>query len=138
MTSGPTARRAGETLTPSLSLTKAIGRVAGRILLNDVSTHEGITVSLEGSTLSTTTTVTGDFSFEGVPAGAYVLSAQKGRYTKARQNVNVLHGQTTSISLSLTKLPPHTLPSFLLAVQGDGSRCAEKRSRREVVTRSGD
>lgn len=57
------------------------GSISGVALLEDDSDHGGITVALEGTSLSTVTSANGDYILEQVPFGAYTLIFTRGGYT---------------------------------------------------------
>lgn len=77
------------------------GRVTGQALLQGASAHDGISISLEGTSLSTTTNAEGRFSLESVTSGSYTVLARKAGYAEARGAVTVLAGGTTTVTLNL-------------------------------------
>ncbi|WP_063747611.1 carboxypeptidase regulatory-like domain-containing protein [Corallococcus macrosporus] len=78
-----------------------IGRVTGQALLQGASAHDGISISLEGTSLSTTTDAQGRFSLENVTSGGYTVLARKAGYAEARSTVTVLAGQAANVTLNL-------------------------------------
>ncbi|WNG34160.1 carboxypeptidase-like regulatory domain-containing protein [Archangium violaceum] len=72
--------------------------VEGRVSLNDADSHEGIRVTLEGTTLSTLTVADGSYALEQVPGGRYMWVAEKAGYVPGSQSVQVAEGQTAAPS----------------------------------------
>ncbi|WP_395839759.1 carboxypeptidase regulatory-like domain-containing protein [Archangium violaceum] len=66
--------------------------------LNDADSHEGIRVTLEGTTLSTLTVADGSYALEQVPGGRYMWVAEKAGYVPGSQSVQVAEGQTAAPS----------------------------------------
>ena len=99
----PITVRADTTSTVSLTLTRAVGRIAGTVRFDDATSHGGITVALEGTSLSTTTDASGAFSFTSVKTGTWRLVASKADYVTQETPVTVRADTTSTMSLTLTR-----------------------------------
>ncbi|NPD28020.1 carboxypeptidase regulatory-like domain-containing protein [Corallococcus exiguus] len=95
--------KADETATVALVLAVSEGRVAGTVQLDDATSHEGITVTLDDSGLSTTTDASGAFALENVRRGAWRLVASKADYLARYEVITVRGDETTSMALKLAR-----------------------------------
>ncbi|MFY1827990.1 MSCRAMM family protein [Myxococcus fulvus] len=77
-------------------------QVSGTIQLEGATTHEGVTVSLQDTSFTTTTDAAGRFVLEGVPTGAYVLEASKEGYD-SKLSVVALTSSPETVSLTLRR-----------------------------------
>lgn len=84
------------------TLKRVRSRVSGSIQLEGATSHEGVTVSLQGTPFTTTTDAAGQFVLEGVPIGAYTLEASKEGYD-ARLTVVALTSEPETVSLTLRR-----------------------------------
>jgi hypothetical protein len=96
----------GKTTHISVTLKNVKLRVSGTIQLEGASSHEGITVALEGTAFSTTTDVQGNFVFEGVVADSYFLVASKDGYEAQRQALMVTEDTLVEPWILLTFAKP--------------------------------
>jgi hypothetical protein len=72
-------------------------------LLEGALAHDGITVTLQDTSLSVTTHAEGRFSLESVTPGTYALVARKAGYTQAQQAITVQSGETLSVQVDLRR-----------------------------------
>lgn len=90
-------------LFPALAWSQNTGKLAGRVV--DASTGEplpGANVFLEGTTLGTSTDVSGEYTIFEVPPGTYTVVASFVGYATVRQeNVQVIAGITTRLDFEL-------------------------------------
>lgn len=93
--------RAAGSSTVGLSLTRHRGRIQGQVTLDGATQAPGVTVALEGTGTSTTSTAQGLFTLASVPTGTYVLVATKARYAPVRLTVEVTTDATTTVTLPL-------------------------------------
>ncbi|WP_255207924.1 MULTISPECIES: carboxypeptidase regulatory-like domain-containing protein [unclassified Myxococcus] len=77
------------------------GRIEGQAILEGASSHGGISVSVEGASLSATTATDGRFALENVAPGTHIVVARRSGYTEARQSVTVIAEATASVRLDL-------------------------------------
>ncbi len=89
--------------TPSPDAGTQPGRVTGQARLEGASSHEGITLTLEGASSSATTDADGRFTLENVPPGAHMVVARRAGYADARQPVQVPAGEAASVTLTLQR-----------------------------------
>lgn len=107
----------GPVVTPDAGIPDAgvqVGRVEGRVQLEGASSHEGVTVTLEGTELSTTTTEEGAFHLESVPVGTYSLWAHKAGYAKASRSVVVEEDKASEVPLTLEKVRGQLVGTLVL------------------------
>ncbi|WP_426754846.1 carboxypeptidase regulatory-like domain-containing protein [Myxococcus sp. Y35] len=93
----------GDGGTPSPDSGTEPGRILGQAVLEGASSHDGISVSLQGSGMSATTDAEGRFTLENVAPGTHTLVARKSGYGEARQSVTVQSGGTASVRLDLPR-----------------------------------
>ncbi|MCP3063958.1 carboxypeptidase regulatory-like domain-containing protein [Myxococcus sp. K38C18041901] len=86
------------------ALKRIKSKVSGTIQLEGATSHEGITVTLEGTSFTTTTDAAGNFVLEGVPTGAHFLEASKEGYLSALSLV-ALTSEPETVSLTLQRKP---------------------------------
>ncbi len=79
--------------------------IVGTILLRDAVDHGGIRVSLDDSTLISTTSSDGSFQIGDVEAGLRVLHARQPGYEDLDVEVVVAEGRDTSVDLEMIPLP---------------------------------
>ncbi|WP_253816463.1 carboxypeptidase regulatory-like domain-containing protein [Myxococcus xanthus] len=79
------------------------GRIEGQAILEGASSHAGISVSVEGASLSTTTATDGRFTLENVAPGTHIVVAKMPGYSEARQSVTVATGASASVRLDLVR-----------------------------------
>lgn len=79
------------------------GRIEGQAILEGGSSHGGISISVEGASLSTTTAADGRFALENVAPGTYLVVAKMSGYSEARQSVTVASGALASVRLDLVR-----------------------------------
>lgn len=79
-------------------LTEGTGDLYGRAILEGGigMSYGGITVCLQGTNLSTTTNVTGNFIIPDVPAGTYTLNFSFAGYVNQSISVTIEAGQSTT------------------------------------------
>ncbi|AKF86933.1 hypothetical protein MFUL124B02_35835 [Myxococcus fulvus 124B02] len=85
-----------------LTLKRVRSRVSGTIQLEGATTHEGVTVSLQDTSFTTTTDAAGHFVLEGVPTGAYTLEASKEGYD-SKLTVVAMTSQPEEVTLTLKR-----------------------------------
>ena len=85
--------------------------VSGTITLEDASVHSGTQVILSGGTIddTTTTAVTGAYSFSDIPPGTYTLSASHDGYVSVDTTVVVTDADVT-VSFELEEEPAILMP----------------------------
>ncbi len=88
--------------TVSLSLTRERGGIAGAIQLEGSTSPVDITVTLVGTSYTTRTNASGQFSFNAIPTGNYTLEAQKDRFTTLQRAVTVRAGATEQLLLTMS------------------------------------
>ncbi|AKQ63631.1 regulator of chromosome condensation, RCC1 [Myxococcus hansupus] len=88
--------------TVSLSLARERGGIAGVIQLEGSASPVDITVTLVGTTYTTRTNASGQFSFNALPTGAYTVEAQKDRFTTIQRSVTVRAGATEQLLLTMS------------------------------------
>jgi hypothetical protein len=98
----PTSTPSPDAGTQADSGTQA-GRVTGHALLEGATAHDGITLTLEGTSLSTRTDAEGRFTLEDVTPGTHTLVARRNGHEDARQPVEVRAGETASVTLDLRR-----------------------------------
>jgi len=94
----------GQTFQLDYALAPTPGSINGLVL--DSSTNLGIpnaTVSLNSGGLTTTTDLTGAFTFAAVNPGTYTVSASAMTYSPSTQTVTVLAGQSVNVTLKLKR-----------------------------------
>ncbi len=94
----------GQTFQLDYALAPTPGSLNGRVL--DSSTNLGIpkaTVSLSPGGLTTTTDLTGAFTFAAVNPGTYTVSASAMTYSPSTQTVTVPAGQSVDVTLTLKR-----------------------------------
>jgi hypothetical protein len=72
--------------------------------------HAGTSVSIDGTTMSTTTAADGGFSFSSVPAGVYTLTFANAKYLPQMLQSIVVSGQGTSNAPAVTLFHGQTFP----------------------------
>ncbi|RKH34807.1 PEGA domain-containing protein [Corallococcus praedator] len=98
------ALSAGDSVSLSLTMKAARGRLSGLITLEGASSSAGIAVSLTGTDVATTTSAQGRFTLEDLALGTYELVAVKAGYTVLHQPVEVKEGISTSSAQVLSRL----------------------------------
>jgi len=95
--------------------TPALGGIIGIASLEGQSSHNGVTVSIVGATLSTNTSTSGVYSISDVPAGTYSVIASKSGYeSSSKEGVVVGVGQTTAdINFYLISTSPPPAPFWI-------------------------
>lgn len=92
------------------------GNLIGVVELQGETDFGGITVAIEGTTLSTVTGPTGEFIIPSVPVGAYLVILTKAEYKTAYlEGVNISAGQDTDLGVfTLVKDidPPVVIETF--------------------------
>jgi glucose/arabinose dehydrogenase/PKD repeat protein len=66
----------------------------------------GATVTVSGTSLSTTTATNGTYSFPDVPAGSRTINAQKSGFLPGSTTVTAVSGSTVTANVALTPAPP--------------------------------
>ncbi len=98
-----------------------LGRVTGEALLEGSTDHAGISVSLERTTLTTTTNSEGQFSLEDVTPGTHTVVARRSGHGDVRRTVEVVAGETASVTLELQRAQAELEGSVDLEGSEDGS-----------------
>ncbi len=80
----------------------ATGTIAGRVTFENGDPVHGATVILVAARRQTTTSDDGKFEISGVPAGTYVVLAQRAQLSTARQTATVAAGQTAIVDFKLS------------------------------------
>ena len=75
----------------------------------------GATVSVAGTSFSTTTNTSGGYTIAAIPAGTYQITASKTGYNSSTQSVNLPSGQSTVQNFTLTESQTTYPPSNLHA-----------------------
>lgn len=99
----------GDAVAPELKLTP-IGNVPGTVTYNSTPAA-GVTVSVPGTSISTSTDAMGKFLLEGVPAGAQTVYARTGTspfVRSATQMTTVARGTNAELAVMITDDPPPT------------------------------
>ncbi|HXI45835.1 MAG TPA: carboxypeptidase-like regulatory domain-containing protein [Candidatus Acidoferrales bacterium] len=106
---------AGNTTTKNLTVTSTVGSISGKV--TDASTSAalvGATVSISGGG-STSTDGSGNYTFTGLAAGSYTLTASKSGYVSSSPTaVSVSLGSNTVQNFGLSAIPA-TSTAFLFA-----------------------
>ncbi|MCB5261587.1 MAG: C10 family peptidase, partial [Candidatus Cloacimonetes bacterium] len=63
----------------------------------------GATVSVAGTSFSTTTNTSGGYTIAAIPAGTYQVTASKTGYDSAAQSVTLVSGQTSTLNFTLAE-----------------------------------
>jgi len=92
---------AGQTVTVDFQLQLATGTIQGTVKDTNNQPIEGATVSVEGTSLQTTTNSQGYYQITDVPAGTRTVTASKTGYNSQSKTVNVLAGQTVTVDFQL-------------------------------------
>ena len=89
-------------LTPLALAAQQTGAIRGRV--SDAATDQPVTdarVTIEQTTLGTTSLPNGQYALGGVPAGHHVLLVRRVGYAIARQDVDVPVADTTEVNVAL-------------------------------------
>jgi hypothetical protein len=134
---------AGQTTTQNISLSPSVGTVTGTVLnASNGQPLPGATVSVSGTSLTTTTAANGGYTLSNVPTGSQTLNVSATGFISTSDTVTVNNGQTatknfslsptlpqgeTRITLNWTKyddgLRPVDLDMHLLGPNPDGTTC---------------
>ena len=100
-----------------------VGGIEGFVRLEGESSHDNVTVSVDGTSISAQSSETGHFKLEDVPAGTHGLTAYKSGYLSAKlAGVEVIPNQVTyRFDVFITLKTPPQPPSGLIASQASGS-----------------
>ncbi|ATC63658.1 hypothetical protein CMV30_06665 [Nibricoccus aquaticus] len=102
---------------PAAASQEGSGTIRGRVFDNNGGKYlEGAEVSIEGSTLSTTTERSGGFTLKNVPAGTHTIVVNYTGLDTKTESVVVASGQTAELSLGLSEGEVIALSEF--RVQG--------------------
>jgi len=83
--------------------TPGAGIIAGNVTEAETgSAIAGATVVVEGTTLSATTSDSGDYTIDNVPVGNYTVTASATGYNEESKTADVLQGETTFVDFTLT------------------------------------
>lgn len=88
-------------VTAHMTFGQGFGRIEGRIVSERNEPLTGISVSLEGTSLGTTTDEEGKFAIRMVPPANYTLVANSLGYTTVKREVAVAAGTTSTVYLLL-------------------------------------
>jgi hypothetical protein len=86
---------------------------------NTISDRRGVTIAVNGTTLSQTVDSTGRFFIDGIRGGVYTVVASRAGFGTVRPNFEIF-GNTYS-SLTLDSLPSYTVSNLRGAFTGTGS-----------------
>jgi hypothetical protein len=91
-------------LLPALTLAQTTGRVTGRVLDQTGAALPGVTIDLaiNGTELTTTSNVDGQFGFDGVPVGRAELTFRLINFSVARRMVDIRGGASAAADVVLT------------------------------------
>lgn len=72
----------------------------GHVLDGQTDEHlPGVTISIEGTQMATTTDESGHFALENIPAGTYIIATQYIGYSPLKQEVTIERSSTKNVSL---------------------------------------
>jgi len=83
------------------SVSTQTGTIQGTVKDTNNQPIQGVTVSVEGTSLQATTNSQGYYQITDVPAGNKTVTASKSGYNSQSKTVNVLAGQTTTVDFQL-------------------------------------
>lgn len=107
--------------THNFSLTLGGGAISGKITDTSDTPISGATVELYNSTIlqaSTTTDGSGDYSFNDLSPGNYIINAFASSYQTSLSSASVTSGGTTTINLSLAASPGSISGTITAATAG--------------------
>jgi len=99
----------GQVVQPSPPTTTTLppfGTISGVVTLEGYSDFSGVSVSLEGSSLSTTTEGDGRFTINAVPAGTYTVEVSKSDFESSNQSGVSVNNTVNFYLISTTPPPP--------------------------------
>jgi TonB-linked SusC/RagA family outer membrane protein len=99
-----------------------VGTVAGRV--TDSTSREGVggvTITVEGTRLSTTTAADGGYAIRGVPAGNRSIIARRLGFVRQSQTVSVTDNESATVDFVLANAPT-TLSEVVTTATGDQRR----------------
>lgn len=79
------------------------GNINGRITLNNSTSAENITVTVQGTAASAVTNAKGEYEIKNVKAGSYVLKVTSVGISPVEKNITVMAGQTITQDFVLTE-----------------------------------
>lgn len=92
------------------------GSISGTIVDDGGNGLGDVLVEVEGTDLSTSTDVSGNYSLNDVPTGDQTVKASLEGYTTQTQTVQIVEGQNAEVDFTLTLTPPTV--SGVVAVEG--------------------
>lgn len=94
-----------------LEVTEQTGIIRGIVVDDAITPIEGVTISIEGLGMETTTNANGAFGFDGLVAGDYFLKAEKAGWSSAQQSTTVqANVQEPPVVKILLSQDPSTAP----------------------------
>ena len=95
----------------------AVGTIVGQIVNVDTKTPlSDVMVLVKGTELRTGTSAAGRFVIQRVPAGAHTVRAQLLGFAPVEQAVNVVAGETATITISMKEIPYTVSPVVVTAL----------------------
>ena len=99
-----------------------VGNIEGTVHLEGETSHDNVTISVDGTSISAQSLSDGSFMLEDVSEGTYTITAYKVGFETARViNVSALPGHTVTIEEPVTLNKPCPPPTGISAAQGSGS-----------------
>ncbi|MBW2138768.1 MAG: carboxypeptidase regulatory-like domain-containing protein, partial [Deltaproteobacteria bacterium] len=124
-----TVVRSGVVVTPwettfvkPVEMIPPVGNISGKVELEGESSHDNVTVSVDGTSISAQSLPDGAFLLEGVNEGTANITAYKAGFQTARiSGIKVLPGQTAILDEIIHLARPPEAPTGMIASQASGS-----------------
>lgn len=112
----PPATGANQNWVPNttfLFMGEGVGSLQGTVVDTEANPLENVLVTIEGTSITTTTNAVGEFEFPYLFAGEHELTATKVGYSDVTETFTISEDEVTSLSMEMTALNTITVSGFV-------------------------